>query len=278
MVELLSRGKKMASLYLSYTTSYGQTFEEFANFVYNEGFTGLEFIPDLHPNLPEEFDEERINTLISLKTRYKLQYTVHNIYMDINPTSLVPHVRQLALALTQEVMQFARAIDAQAVIAHTGYRFGPWRTRVEQIEMFERVQQETYTTLARYSTELGIPLLLENGNYYISGRNGVKQPLHIGIEARDLIMIASIPQNNPLGICFDIGKAYLSVEGHSTKEVIEYLKDVRPYLREIHLSAFEGYMEVVPEVLACLEELHFDGPIVLECARSHIGMLRKLFL
>jgi sugar phosphate isomerase/epimerase len=265
-----------APIYLSYTAGYGQTFEEFVEFVHNEGFVGLEFIPDLHPNLPEEFNEERITALLTLKQRYDLQYTVHNIYMDINPTSLVPKVRQLAIALTWDVMRFAKAIDAQALVMHTGYRFGPWRTKVEQIELFEKVQRETYTLLANYAAKSGVPLLLENGNYYLSGRNGVRQPLHIGIEAQDLIMIANLPQNNAFGICFDIGKAYLSVNDYSVNEVIKYVKEITPLLREIHLNAFEGYQKVVPDVLAYLKDIDFAGPIVLECARSHVDVLRKL--
>lgn len=267
-----------APLYLSYAAGYGQTFEKFVEFAHDEGFVGIEFIPDLHPNLPEEMDEARVKMLIDLKQRYGLQYTVHNIYMDINPTSLVPKVRQLAIALTCDVLQFALAIGAQALVIHTGYRFGPWRTKVEQMEMFEKVQKETYTILADYSVQSGVPLLLENGNYYLSSRNGIRQPLHTGIESQDLIMMANLAQNHSLGICFDIGKAYLSVKDYSVSGVIKYIKEVTPFLKEIHLSAFEGYQEVVPDVLTYLEDIDFGGPIVLECARSHIDVLRTLFI
>lgn len=263
-------------IHLSYTAGYSQTFEDFAYFAHSEGFSGIELIPDLHPNLPEEFDKDRIDTLSELLSQYDLQYTVHNIYMDINPTSLVPKVREFALNLTREVMQFARAIGASAVVVHTGYRFGPWRTKPEQIEMFERVQHETYTTLASYSGELGLPIFLENGSYYLSGRNGMRQPLHIGIEAKELIAIANIPLDDPFGICFDIGKAYLSVDNCSADAVVKYLREVTPLLKEVHMNAFEGYQEVVPGVLAYLEDIDFSGAIILECAKKHIDSLRKL--
>lgn len=265
-------------IYLSYTAGYGQTFEEFAYFAYSEGFSGIELIPDLHPNLPEELHQDRIDALSELKSRYTLQYTVHNIYMDINPTSLVPKVRELALALTREVMLLAKAIGAMAVVMHTGYRFGPWRTKPEQIQMFESVQYETYRTLAEYANELGIPILLENGSYYLSGRDGIRQPLHIGIEANELVAIANIPVQASFGLCFDIGKAYHSVENCSADAVIEYLREITPYIKEIHMNTFNGYQKIIPSVLSYLESIAFDGAIVLECARNHIDLLRKLLL
>lgn len=263
-------------IYLSYTAGYGWTFEEFAYFASGEGFSGIELIPDLHPNLPEEFDQDRIDALSDLRSRYTLQYTVHNIYMDINPTSLVPKVRELALNLTKEVVQFAKAIGAITVVMHTGYRFGPWRTKPEQIEMFEHVQQETYMTLASYSSALGIPILLENGNYYLSGRDGTRQPLHIGIEAEELLAIASIPPGNPFGICLDIGKALRSVDDCSADAVIAYLRKITNLLKEVHINTFDGYQRVIPEILAYLEAINFAGIIVLECARDSIRPLRQL--
>lgn len=266
-----------APVYLSYTAGYSQPFEEFVEFAHNKGFVGVEFIPDLSPNLIEEFDEHRISILLGLKSQYNLEYTVHNIFMDINPTSLVPKVRRLALELTIETMHFAKAIDAQAMIVHTGYRFTPWRTKPEQIRMFEGVLREAYTELSKYSRETGIPVLLENGDYYLSARNGVRYPLHIGIDAEELLMIAQLPPTNPFGICFDIGKAYFSVSNYSVDEVMAYLRQVTPFLREIHLQAFDGYQDVVPSVLTYLQGIRFDGPIVLECARGSVDLLRRLF-
>jgi sugar phosphate isomerase/epimerase len=198
--------------------------------------------------------------------------------MDINPTSLVPKVRNLALELTVEVMRFAKAINAHAVVIHPGYRFPPWRTKHDQIKMFERVLRETYIELAKYSAEIGIPLLLENGNYYISARNGIKYPLHIGIDPEELLFIVKLPHDNPFGVCFDVGKAYFSVNNYSIEEVIDYLKKVTPFLKEVHLNAFDGYQQIISYVLTYLEDIGFNGPIVLECDRNKIDLLRKLFL
>jgi sugar phosphate isomerase/epimerase len=263
-------------LFLSYSAGYLQTFEEFVEFAYRQGFFGVEFIPDLPPNLPEQLDNERIKTLKKLKSEYNLHYTVHSIFMDINPTSLVPKVKQLAFDLTLEILTFAKNIEAEAVIIHPGYRFTPWRERPEQAKLFEKIQKDTYLKLAEESTRIEIPIFIENGSYYLSARKGKRKPLHIGINADELLSIAKIPSKSPFGICLDIGKAYLSSTKCSENEVLNYLERITPLLCEVQLNTFTGYQKVIPLVLAYLKSINFKGPIVLECSKEKIKTLSHL--
>ena len=264
-------------IFLSYSAGYLQTFEEFVEFAYQEGFVGVELIPDLTPNLPEQLDDERIKTLIRLKSEYNLRYTVHNIFMDINLTSLVPRVRQLAFDLTQAILVFAKRIGAEAVVIHPGYRFTPWRTKLKQVELFEKVQSDTYLRLAEKSAKIGIPIFIENGSYYLSARYDERKPLHIGITADELLSIAKIPTSLPFGICLDIGKIYFSSARCSIKGVIDYIERVLPLLHEVQLSTFNGYQEVIPHVISYLRSINFKGPIVFECSKEKIKDLFNLF-
>jgi len=262
-------------LFLSYAAGHPMTFETFCGFAHQRGFEGVEFIPDLSPNLPEEISLERIVKLMDLKAELGLEFTVHNIFYDINMTSLVPRVRALAFELTEDVLRFAASVEASAVIVHTGYRFGAWRSKPKQMEMFDRICTDTHEWLSLKSNEFNVPILLENGNYYLSARNSVKHPLHIGITAADLIELVTIPRE-PLDVCFDVGKAYFSVDDWSVDQVLEYLEAVRPYLKEIHMNAFDGYEECCPPVLERLKEIGFDGPLVFECGQSSIDLLLEM--
>lgn len=262
-------------LFLSYAAGHPMSFETFCEFAHKKGFAGVEFIPDLSPNLPEEITYERVERLLDLKSKLKLDFTVHNIFYDINMTSLVPRVRALALELTEEILKFATSVRAEAVVAHTGYRFSAWRSKPVQVEMFERICTETYQWLASRSQEYDVPVLLENGNYYLSARTSVKKPLHIGITASELIELVTMA-TQPLGICFDIGKAYFSVDDWSVEQVLEYLKMVSPYLKEVHINTFDGYEECCPPVLKYLSEIGFEGPLVFECGQSSIEILLEM--
>ena len=168
--------------FLSYAAGHPMTFEEFCNFAHELGFVGVELIPDLSPNLPEEFSLERRSTLRGILNRLELSCTVHNIFYDINHTSLVPSVRQFAYEITKVVMAFAEDIGASALIIHPGYRFSPWRSKPDQAKMFDDVVSEVYPRLGALSLQYGIPLLMENGNYYYCALRGSRNPLHIGID------------------------------------------------------------------------------------------------
>ena len=260
-------------IYLSYSSAYVTSFEDFVRRAATQGFAGVELIPDLSPNLLEQFPSHRRQELARTAQNLGLHVTVHNVYMDINPTSLVPAVRQFALDLTFATLEFAKDMDARWLVMHTGYRFGAWRSKPDQARMFEQNLAEIHYELANYSAAVGIPILLENGSYYLATRYGQPSPLHIGIECEELISLARIPASAPFGICLDIGKAYLSVEGRGAGPVIEYVTKTLPLLREVHIGAFPDYAEILPEVLRYLDDNRFDGPVVLECGQDDLEPL-----
>jgi len=251
------------------------TFEDFCIFASRLEFAGVEFIPDLSPNLPEELTGDRRKKLVQIGQELGLSYTVHNIFYDINHTSLVPRVREFALTLTEDVLKFASDIGAVGFVIHPGYRFAAWRSKQEQIVMFERVVQQVYPALTSLSASYHVPIFMENGNYFLSAKSGKRNPLHIGIEAAELVDL--VETSNPvMGICFDVGKAYFSMNDYSIDELIEYLSHIYPYVREIHLNAFDGYLEAVPPVFDWLSNNKYEGLIIFECGKSAIEPLKEI--
>jgi sugar phosphate isomerase/epimerase len=183
----------------------------------------------------------------------------------------------LAFELTRDVLILASQIEAEAVIIHPGYRFTPWRNKPEQAKLFEEIQKTTYSELANESHKIGVPIFIENGNYYLSARNGERQPLHIGITPDELLQIAHIPSKSPFGICFDVGKAYFSSNNYSANEVVSYIERIAPLLSEVHLNTFSDYQNIIPLVLSSLEAINYSGPIVFECPKDNIKLLYKFF-
>ena len=80
---------------LSYAYAYTSEFEVFVRDAAAHGFRGVQLIPDLHPNLPHEFDHERRTHLAALIRTNRMRHSLHNVFYDINLVSLVPQVREL---------------------------------------------------------------------------------------------------------------------------------------------------------------------------------------
>jgi sugar phosphate isomerase/epimerase len=263
----------MITLGLSYSCYYSRKFEEFIDYACNRGFRKLELIPDLSPNLTEEFDERRINHLLELKDKYDIEFFVHNIFYDISLNSLVPKVKNYSISITREVIEFAKKIKASLFIIHPGYAFPSWRKNPEQEKSLQKSIKESLETLAQVALEERVPILIENGHYYISSKKGIKTPLHLGILPDELVKLATLPKFYNFGITLDIQKAYLT-----NQDILKYCKIVRPYLRHIHLRPFKNYKLYIYSLIEYLIATNYTECLVLECSKEEIKDLVEYFL
>lgn len=106
-----------------------------------------------------KLDEHRIQSLLELKKKHNLTFTIHAPFADVNIASLVPEVRQMAMERLEQSIQHASQLEAEAIVIHPGHRgaltsFYPteeWRLNVDAI-----------ARLAASAKDMGVQLCLEN--------------------------------------------------------------------------------------------------------------------
>ena len=264
------------SFSLSYATAYGITFEDFIEQAVERGFSDVQLIPDQEPNLYSEFDKSRIERLLHLSTKYGLQYRVHNVFYDINPLSLVPAVRDAALAVTKEIVAFAKAIRAKTVTVHAGYMFPGWRRDPVQSTRFWSYAEQSLRRLADLASGQNVDLLIENGSYYVSTRDGLgHKPLHVGVDPEELRRLIDVAEGR-LGVCLDLNKAL-----HSSSPLGAFVSKVGPWVRELQVSSVRDHEAEIGGAIEALKAESFKGAIVLEgtlqgSAETRSAILRLL--
>lgn len=153
---------------LSYAVAYGSLFEDFIIHASQLGFSSVQLIPDQSPNLYSELSPSRLRSLRELQRDLGMSYHLHNVFYDINLTSLVPEVKQCAFDITSKVLSIAQEINAQTVTLHPGYMFGGWRRDPIQRKRFWEEAEQSMKRLGSMSEAAKVPLLIENGSYHIT--------------------------------------------------------------------------------------------------------------
>jgi sugar phosphate isomerase/epimerase len=244
---------------LSYAAFYGRTFEEMLAVASDQGFSGVQFIPDQTPNLPEELGDARIETLRTQATNHEMQISMHNVFYDINLTSLYPAVADQSMRITLDVLEIARKLRSESLIVHPGYMFPGWRSSDLQRRRFFDHAKESMVWLADASVAAGVPILLENGSYYLTTRlREAGTPLHLGIEPTELMQLVEFASGR-LGICLDVNKAL-----HATTSSTDFVRMLAPHIRQLQMSTVAQRWNLVEPLLSELLDSGFDGSIVLE--------------
>lgn len=226
---------------LSYAAGfYTKTFEEFIGNAADLGFAGVQLIPDQHPNLYSEFDERRIDAVRSLLKSKRVYASVHNVFYDINPTSLIPDVQNYSLEISSQVMELAKALGAQAITVHPGYAYPGWVSDAKQRARYLDSARVGIAKLAELASSFDLSLLFENGSYRLTAlKSDRSTPFHFGIEISELREVLNYCDGKAQ-ICFDISKALAS--NISLNEFVSEFGDV---IRQVQFSNLAHVGEVL---------------------------------
>jgi sugar phosphate isomerase/epimerase len=235
------------ALILSYASAYGTTFESFLETAHDIGFRSVQLTPDQTPNLCSELSTDRITRIRERARTLDVTIHLHNVFYDINPASLVPPVRELALQVTREVFALGAALNARTVTVHPGYMFPGWRRNPLQAELFWRDAVRAFADLASIADAFGVPLLLENGSYHLTtaAMTGTI-PLHLGIRPDELTRIVQLCGPGT-GIVLDIGKSI-----HSGVDPMVFATMMGDRIRQIQVSTFSRHGESAKAVITAL--------------------------
>lgn len=258
---------------LSYAVAYGATFEDFISKAYDNGFREVQLIPDQEPNLYTDLSGDRLRQILELKDSLGMTFHVHNVFYDINPVSLVPAVRQAAFDITRQVLETSRSMQAKSVTVHPGYMFAGWRRDEVQRSRFWRYAEDAMIQLADLAAEFDMPVLIENGSYYLCTASGPhRTPLHLGIspqEVRHLIELSG----NRLKVALDINKAI-----RSGYPIPEFINELSGFIWQLQLSTATSYIAEISQVLSLLDQrsiaVVLEGS--LEEAKDAAALLLKL--
>ena len=111
---------------------YTSTFEEFLENANRLGFFGVQLIPDQMPNLYDQFDEARIASLLHQMQKYSLKPSIHNVFYDLNLTSLIPDVQRNSIKITKRVIDLCVSLNAELITIHPGYIYPGWLSDSKQ--------------------------------------------------------------------------------------------------------------------------------------------------
>ena len=256
---------------LSYAGSYQLTFEEFLRLASELGFGHVQIIPDQEPNLYSDIAGKRLKELCELRESLGLDIHVHNVFYDINFVSLIPAVRKLAFDITTKVLEICSHLSARTLTVHPGYMFPGWRKHKTQSDRFWEVVGHSLIDLADLSETYGIPVLLENGSYYLSTADGPQRtPLHVGISPEEMSYLVRLSQDR-LGISLDVNKAI-----HSGYPAMEFVTKLGSSIKQVQLSTVGPYFETIVRLLDAIPLSGDSHVIVLEGGPDEASIARQL--
>lgn len=247
---------------LSYVPYYGSRFEDFVEEASALKFQGIEFIPDLTPNLLSELGKDRTRAIAERLRELKLQPTVHSVFYDINLVSVVPEVAELALDIVRASVEFALSIGAREVTVHPGYQFPGWRSSEFQRAVFAGSVRRAMGALVQLAKEYDVQLFLENGSYFVTDKRLMAgKPLHFGVDREEIDLMMEQGGSN-LGICLDFGKA--NVSNLDVSALVAQYRNI-PFRFQVGSVASLKALFSTPEIAGVLKNL---GQITYEGKRN----------
>ena len=173
-----------------------------------------------------------------------------------------PEVRDDGIEVVTRSLRLAAAMGASGVLVIPGYVGLPWDRSAKPVRYdlaYERLRN-ALVELAPTAESLGATIMIENvWNMFLLS------PL----EMRAIVDEVASPN---LGVLFDTG----NVVQYGYPE--QWIRILGPRIREVHLKDFrravgsvEGFVGLLegdvdwPEVIAALEEIHYEGYLTAEC-------------
>jgi len=157
--------------------------------------------------------------LKALGQHYRVAFTLHLPFVDLNLASLFPKSFEAALSRTKDGLAFAEAVGAEVAVLHTG------SLPLRHPRVVEAAWERLFEALSRLRP-LPLPVAVEN----------------LGLEDRDLLqgpddlkrLLDAFPE---YGFCLDFSHAF--VEGGEAR-VRDYLDRLEDRLLHLHLNDTPG--------------------------------------
>jgi len=200
--------------------------------------------------------DAKLKELSDLARTYGLRLSLHAPFLDVNPGSLSPFMRRMALKhLSRSLIKAAR-LDCVAMVVHGGVCPHP-KLRGSAY----RLCSASLNRLARQARDLGVRIALENAPA-LEG--------WLFTEAEETAKVMREGLDGWVGLCLDLGhantarqvEAFLNAAGDLTIHVHAHDNDG---LKDLHLTPGEGRVNW-RKVLEGLKRIPFRGALIVETA------------
>jgi len=248
--------------------------EEFLDFIKTD-FSAAELVCDSPGNLPSDFDSERIKIIRDLSESRDIRISLHAIYLDINPVSVVPQVREFAVDELKKSIELASDLGAGVVTMHAGYCFHWWRIDPAKKRIFDEHAADVFCMLGDFAQDCGVVIGIENGSWFLGTpkKNQLGDgltPMHFCIDAREHFDFIKKIDHSCVGVTFDITKSFCS-----GNDVIKHFKLLSKNIVNVHLADLSA-MEFDKKALFAYLAKNYSGNIISEICNYDIALSNKL--
>jgi sugar phosphate isomerase/epimerase len=184
-----------------------------------------DFIRAHRLNLEIYFSSHCLDTLRSAEIQvlqslldHSPSLSFHGPFMDLSPGAVDSMVRKATVQRFMKVLEVADVLRPLCIVFHSGYE--KWKYALK-IEPWLSGSIETWSLVNEKATSLGVKVAVEN--------IFEDDPLNLRL------LVEALGSTN-FGICFDTGHFNL----FSRSPLEEWLKQLGPYLHELHLHDNDG--------------------------------------
>ncbi|MFZ5906802.1 MAG: sugar phosphate isomerase/epimerase family protein [Nitrospirota bacterium] len=149
---------------------------------------------------------------------YNPSLTIHAPFMDLSPGAADEEVRRITLKRFSRVFDVAATVSPQVIVFHSGYE--KWKYALK-VDLWLEKSVRTWEGLVKRAADMGIKIAIEN--VFEDDPENIR------------LLMEAIPSEY-FGVCFDTGHFNL----FSKISLGEWIRDIRPYLVELHLHDNTG--------------------------------------
>ena len=258
---------------LNNAVKFNDPVEDFLESIKGE-FNAAELICDFPGNLPSDITPERRKVIKNMCEENDIRISVHSVYLDINPVSVVPEVRNFAAREIKKAIKLASDIGAGVVTIHAGYLFHWWRLDLHEREVFFKNASEIFPELGDFAFDHNVILGIENGSWFIGTPKinslGDKLiPIHFCIDPVEHFDFLNEINHKCVGVTFDISKSFCS-----GNNVLEHYKLLSKKVVNVHLANMsEIDVDLKPLFLKLKKD--YSGNIVSETGSLDVARSNK---
>jgi sugar phosphate isomerase/epimerase len=219
-----------------------------------------EIVADLNQLLPDIADEFK-----QYLPSYDIEISVHAPFNDLNLASLNPRLREIAISYIKQTIDIAEDLGVTLVSFHPGH-LSP--SGVYDTEKVLKTNLKSIHEIAKFAGDYDITLAIEN------------MPLRKWTLGNTVDEILEIIGDTQIGICFDIGHAFIQNEVEKFLEHIELIYNVHIHdnngRHDEHLILGNGSIEI-PHIIKRLSK-HYSRNIIIESNNLEEGIKSKEYL
>ena len=197
-------------------------FRELLNLFNEIGFDYVELpVAGLDVILNEKLDKRRVEDIKKILSEYHFRKTVH-----------APDVMNLKAPnpkhfnVFKSVIEFAKEVEAEVIVYHTGVYIEDTTPRVEQRKMEINRLKELLKLLEGTDIKIGMENI----------------PMHHTVE--NIIKIIEEINHPQLGMTLDIAHLYITVKNNPELDLIDQIEKAIPHVVEFHIS--DNFGEITP--------------------------------